>query len=198
MLNPTKHVFDEPVVRVKTDSVRFPNVCPVCGVRATKISRIVFTHRKEWLLRSWDPLYSRRGLRLRGLANPEMTSFRVPVCEDHYLTDESECRYRLLCTICDGLLIAVILFAAMSFFNALWAGHSPSVWVGVAIILSTVALIASYIAFSPRPFEDAVRIIGFDHGTAYVWFEFKNPEYRDLFYKENEMNAELVKWVIRT
>ena len=52
-------------------------------------------------------------------------------------------------------------------------------------------------AFRPNVLESAVKIIGFDFDVQYVWFYLKNAEYRRRFIEENEMNAELVSWIVK-
>jgi hypothetical protein len=54
------------------------------------------------------------------------------------------------------------------------------------------------IAFRPNVLERAVRIIGFDPGMRNVLLAFTSPRYREEFLNANQMNAELVTWIMRS
>jgi hypothetical protein len=42
-----------------------------------------------------------------------------------------------------------------------------------------------------------VKIIGFDSGFMNIWLKFARDDYREQFMEENEMHAELVKWITK-
>ncbi len=199
-MSPHKEVFDEPVVRVQFDKVRFPQVCPVCGAKATESTRITLDTRKRYLSRSWDPMGSptwRARFGHGSYPTYDVVSLRIPVCEDHVVSDESDCRSRILCVVYDGLLLGALLVTVMAIGSDLWTGRGVAPWTLVVLSLVLVAGIISIVVFRPRPLEKAVRIVGFDHGVHFIWLAFSDPAYRDLFLKENEMHAQLVGWVLR-
>jgi len=197
-VSPQRVVFNEPVVRAAIDKVRFPKKCPVCGARATRVSRVtVVPGKKQYLRPIWDPIYSPTQRRRMGLSLPETRTLLVPVCEDHMYSDEDYCRYRTLCMLADGLSMAMLAFALLTLGGDLWQGQTSDVWVYGVMVLAAVSFIITVTAFRSRPIESAMRIVGFDAGLQNVWLDFKNRGYRDEFLKENPMTAELVSWVLK-
>ena len=180
------------------DRIRFPKTCPVCGERATRISRVtVLPGRKQYLRPLWDPVYSPSLRRRMGLSLPETRTFMVLVCENHLYSDEDYCRYRMLCVLADGLSMAILAFALLTLGGDLWQGQSTDAWVYPAVALAIASFILSITAFRSKPLESAMRIVGFDAGLQNVWLRFRNRGYCDEFLKENPMTAELVSWVLR-
>ena len=89
--------------------------------------------------------------------------------------------------------IFVIMFAGAD----LWAGRELSPWVGSYLLVLGASVLAGIFVFRPNPLEDAFNIIGFDFDVQYVWLKLKDPQYRNNFISENEMNAELVNWIVK-
>lgn len=197
-MSPERIEFDEPVVRVPIDKMRFPKICPVCGAAATEVSRITVTPgRKQYLRPMWDPAYNPDLRKRIGVPISETRMLLIPVCEDHLYSDEDYWRYKMLCLIVDGLMMALLTFALLTLGGNLWRGASSDPWIFGAIALGVASFIMSIAAFRPKSIETAVKIVGFDGGLQNIWLGFKNREYRDEFMKENPMTAELVSWVIR-
>lgn len=197
-LTPRKVVFEEPVVRVPLDKVRFPKVCPICTDRAVEHVRIsVVPDKQTALTPSSDALYTRRYQRPRGYTPPRAKYFMVPVCNEHHYTDEGDYRYKSYCLVFDGIGLTMLIFALMMSGDLLWRGQVPGNWLFIIVSIFIVFIALTYVLFQPGPIESAVRVIGFDTSVRNVWFEFKNPDYRDAFMRENEMNAELVRWIMK-
>lgn len=191
--------FDEPIVKANASNIRFPKICPVCGERTTKATRLTLApRRKRYLRASWDPMYFPSARRRLGLSLPDLKTFVIPVCENHYYQDEAECRYKFLCVVSDGLCGAGFIFAIMAIGSALWVQHSIPSWAlsmsGVFVLFIALTLYA----FRPNQFQVGFKIIGFDAGLENVLFQFKNIEYREAFLQENPMHSELVNWIVRT
>ena len=190
--------FKDPIVRVKVSGMRFPKTCPVCGASATAKTRIsTIPNKKTWLRPEWDPAFTPSARRRLGITAPPTSTFLVPVCDDHIISDESDCRYRTLCMISNGLIIAIGLFSLMAVGSDLWLGRGFGLGGFIAIFLLSIAISSSIVAFRSRPLEAAFKIIGFDYGAQYVYIDFKDTNYRQMFLEENEMNAELVSWIVR-
>jgi hypothetical protein len=198
-VTPKKVVFDQPVVRVQVEKVRFPKICPICGAPGTQYSRIsAVVGRKEYLSRSWDPAYSPGLHRAPSGPPPPSKTFLVSVCSAHSRSDEGDTNYKLLCMIGDGLLAAAGFFALMILGGNLW-NNRPLDSIALGVVLSLlIALLTTVYAFRQGSLKNAIKIVGFDSGYDYVWLDFKLPQYRELFVKENEMYAELVDWIVRT
>jgi hypothetical protein len=198
LLTPRKKVFKEPIVRVKAAGIHFPKVCPVCGNPARAKTRMTtIPNKKTWLRPSWDPAFTPSARRRFGISAPPSSTFLIPVCEEHVIEDESDCRYRTLCMICNGIVIAIAVFSLMSVGSDLWLGRGFSVWGYIAALLIITTMASTLLAFRARPLEASVKIVGFDYAAQYVWIAFRDPEYRRRFLEENEMNAELVRWIVR-
>lgn len=195
-LTPRKVFFEEPVVRVPLDMVRFPKVCPICTDQAVEHVRISFMAEKHMSLTpSSDALYTRRYRSPRGHTPPRAKYFMIPVCNEHHYTDEGDYRYKSYCIVFDGIALTMVIFGLLMSGDLLWRGLMPGNWLIILISIFAIFLGLTYVLFQPGPIESAVHIIGFDESVRNVWFEFKNPNYREAFMRENEMNAELVRWI---
>lgn len=127
----------------------------------------------------------------------EKKNFLVQVCDHHNASDEGNYRMRaissFLLTVVASLSIFVIMFTGADY----WAGRGISSWVYSYFFVLAASILVGVIAFRPNALESAVNIIGFDFDVQYVWFKLKDPEYRNKFIAENEMNAELVNWIVK-
>ena len=197
-MSPRKEYFDEPLVKVDFLKARFPKICPVCGAPATKVAllKIAKTGRQS-LRRSWDygyAFYPRHEDRTRF---SEMKVLPVQVCEDHAHPDDGTDRYQTLCIIVDGLLMAFVTFSLLIIGDRVSRARPIPLWSYLFILLFGVAILSTIVAFRPNVLERAVRIIGFDPGMRSVLLLFRREEYREQFLLENQMNAELVNWILR-
>jgi hypothetical protein len=178
--------FKEPLVMAKISQLRFPKVCPVCASSSTTLTRIsAKQNSKQWLRPHWNPAF-----------DASSKNFLLYVCEDHNVADEGSMRVRGL-----AMLLASIL-VGMSVFALIFAGYDIASGYGIhpITIIYLLALAFSfafgYIAFRPTSLEAFVRIIGFDFDSKYVWLQLKNREYRERFLEENQMNSEIVNWIV--
>ena len=193
-----KKVFDEPIVRAKINRVRFPNTCPVCGKPATNSASIsTRPQNKRWLRPHWNPAFYARDRKRLGLTLDEKKVFLIQVCEHHHATDDAEYRFRaitsFLLTVVASISIFVFMFGGADF----WAGRGIPNWVYAYFLILSASILIGIIAFRPNALESAVNIIGFDFDVQYVWFRLKDEQYRNKFLAENEMNAELVNWIVK-
>jgi len=198
-LSPRKEYFDEPLVKVDFLKARFPKTCPVCGAPATKVVRLkVAKTGKQYLRRSWQYVYSPY-TRFRGDSKPsEMKVLPIQVCENHANPDDGTDRYQSLCLIVDGLLMAFAIFSVFLIGDRISRARPIDFWPVLLIGLFGVSLLLTSIAFRPNVIEKAVSIIGFDPGMQNVLLAFKRSDYRAQFMDENQMIAELVRWIIRS
>jgi hypothetical protein len=193
-----KKMFKEPIVRVKVSGMRFPSTCPVCGDTATTKTRIsTIPNKKTWLRPEWDPAFLPGARRAMGGTSTPVSTFLVPVCDEHIVSDDSDCRYRTLCMIVNAIIISIAIFSLMGIGSDLWLGRGFGLWGYITILLISITITSSLVAFRARPLEQSFKIIGFDYGAQYVWISFKDSDYRTKFIDENKMHAELVKWIIR-
>ena len=133
-----------------------------------------------------------------GVKGKETRFFRVPVCADHYISeDEDHGGHKAYCIIFDVIGVALVFFAFIMASHDFRLGRPIPSWVYMILIIFVIMLAITRFVFNINPLESSIRIIGFDKNMINVWFEFENPEYRDKFIEENPMNAELVKWIIR-
>ncbi|MBD3408034.1 MAG: hypothetical protein GF411_18080 [Candidatus Lokiarchaeota archaeon] len=194
----SKIVFDEPIIRIRQEKIRFPKICPVCTEPATKKTRVtIVPGKKEYITPSHRPGFTPSQRRRLGFKPPETRTFLIPVCEDHYFYDESDCRFRSTCVCFNGILFSVVLFATFISGNDLSVGRGLNLWYVGLLSIFIISLIGSAIAFRPKPIQDAIRVVGFDLGAQHVWLKLKNPEYQERFVEENAMNVDLVKWIIK-
>ena len=193
-----KKVFEEPIIRAKINRIRFPKTCPVCGEPATTFTAIsTRPQSKRWLRPCWDPGFYARDRKRLGLTLAEKKSFLVQVCENHHATDDAEMRMRSITSIILTIVASASIFVFMFAGADIWAGRGISSWVYGYFLILGASILVGFIAFRPNPLESAVNIIGFDFDVQYVWFKLKDAQYRNRFIEENEMNAELVNWIVK-
>jgi hypothetical protein len=197
-LTGNKKIFDEPIIRAKINTIRFPKICPVCGKPATTTTWVsIRPHTKNGLRPQWDPNHFPSSRKRLGLKLTEMRSFQLHVCEDHQASDDGYWRMRGLTSLILTIVASVSIFVIMFAGSDLWAGRGLSPWVGSYILVLTASIFAGIIVFRPNALEDSFNIVGFDFDVQYVWLKLKDPQYRNKFISANEMNAELVNWVVK-
>ncbi len=197
-MTPQKEFFKEPVIRVPVNKIRFPDICPICGAKATRPARVAATPGKNRPLRAPYPvLYpsARRGL---GIIPPETKSLLLNVCDEHYKSDEGDSNYKVVCFVGNGLLAAAFMFALFVIGSDLWIGRELDPLPLSILVIFPISLLVTIIAFRAGPLAASVRIVGFDSHLQNVWLNFRRSDYRDAFMEENTMNAELVRWIIRS
>jgi len=197
-LTGNRKVFDAPIVRAKITTLRFPNLCPVCGEQTTTSTCITTSPRtKRWLRPHWDPAFSPTSRKQLGLTQPAKKNFLVQVCDKHQVADNGEWRMRVISSIFVTIVASISIFVFMFAGSDIWAGFGIRPWVQGYLLILTASIIVGFIAFRPSAMESAVKIIGFDFDVQYVWLNLKNEEYRRKLIEENGLSAELVNWVVK-
>ncbi|MFW9968419.1 MAG: hypothetical protein ACFFEA_14795 [Candidatus Thorarchaeota archaeon] len=191
----SRETFKDPLVRVRVSRVRFPKMCPVCGVEATQTNQVVSTPKKtQYLSRGPMTPYEMRRIRA---PLPEVKTFHVYVCDNHSLDDGGIMRLRAASTFYASLALCLLVFAIMVIGNDIRLGRALTLWTGLFFIFVGASMILAFLAFRPFGLEAAFRIIGFDYDLRHVWFQLENPLYRDAMFHLNAMDAELVSWIVK-
>ena len=194
-MSPRKEYFDEPLVKVDFRKARFPKTCPVCGTPATKVVRMNITKAGKIPLRpSMDYLSPRR----QGIQQSELKVLPIQVCEDHSDPYSGTDRYQSLCIIADGFLLTAVVLSLLIIGDSISRARPIPLWAFLYIGFFGVAMLLTFVAFSPNALEKSVKIFGFDGGMQNVLISFKRSDYRELFMNENQMTAELVSWIMRS
>jgi hypothetical protein len=97
----------------------------------------------------------------------------------------------------DGLLLGFLLFGLLFIGDSISRGLQISIWPILIIGLFGLAMVLTKVAFMPNVVAKAVRIVGFDAGMQNVLIAFKSSMYRNEFIQENQMTAELVRWILK-
>lgn len=198
-MSPRKEYFDEPLVKVDFLKARFPRTCPVCGASATNVVRMkIAKTRKQYLRRSWQYPYGPYVRHRYDSQMPEMKVLPIQVCEDHAHPDDGTDRYQSLCLIVDGFLLASLILSLLFIGDRIWRADPIPSWTFLIISLFGIAMLFTFVAFSPNTLEKSVKIVGFDFGMQNVLLAFKRSDYREQFMNENQMTAELVSWIMRS
>jgi len=188
--------FDPPVVRARVDRISFPKTCPVCGDEATVLTKMIYSKRKHNSLHPyWAPRVSMSGLRQS--EDIKTNTLFIPTCEDHHHTDEGETKYKMLCTLGDGILLSILLVSVLAVGGDLWLGRGIPPYLFGLLLAFGLSMGLTILAFRPPELLQAVRLVGFDSDFKYIWLDLENEAYRNAFLKKNSMNAELVRWVRR-
>ncbi len=181
------------------DKIRFPQICPICGQKATKPARIATAPAKKQYLRpEWDPAFYPAVRRSLGLKAPEVKTLLLHVCENHYQSDEGDTNYKVLCLIANALLAAGFVFSFLIIGNRMWIGLPVDPFLYVVLLALPISLLFTIFAFRSGPLASSVKIVGFDSGLMNVWLAFTRSDYRDAFMEENSMSAELVHWIVKS
>ena len=197
-MSPRKEYFDEPLVKVDFSKARFPSTCPVCGTPATKVARLkIAKSGKQYLRRSWEYPLPRYVMR-NSSQQLDMKFLPIQVCEDHAHPDAGTDRYQSLCIIVGGFLMVCVTFSLMVIGDSISRARSIPFWAFLYIGFFGVAMLLTAVAFSPNALEKSVKVIGFDAGMQNVLIAFRRSDYREQFMNENQMTAELVRWIMRS
>ncbi|NHJ15139.1 MAG: hypothetical protein EAX95_15760 [Candidatus Thorarchaeota archaeon] len=187
--------FDEPIVRANVNRIRFPHVCAVCGRPATTANRVITSPRKNGFYRQYGRMPST--WKRLGVSSPEIKSFRIPVCEDHDVSDGAIPRFRTASSFFLTLSLSLMVFAVIFIGGSLWLGRGIPHWSGLLFLFFGSTFFMAYAAFRPQALEVAIKVVGFDANLSNVWLQFSNQEYKRIFMEENLANAELVKWITK-
>ncbi len=191
---PSRREFSDPIIRIDSDRIRFPDSCPVCCRKATTHSTVSAHSGHEWR----GARYAQWNRGTFGIRTGSPRVFLVPVCDNHCFSDDSEWRGRTLCMLTNGIMVAVLLFATFLAGGHYWQGRGLPTWYPFLLALFLMLVIASALMMRDQPLQRAMNIIGFDSEVRYVWLDLRNREYRELFLSENKVNAELVSWIVTT
>lgn len=194
-MSPQKHYFDEPVVSVNVSRVRFPKICPVCGVQASILSQIVLSSGGT----RWDPSFRAPSRVMKQFPQVKPRVLRIFVCEDHDYSDDGdgEYRYKSFCIIVDGLAMVFFFFGLLFLGDAFSRGRPLPFWSVAFSALFAISLFFTWIAFRPNSLQRAVKIVGFDSGMQNVLLAFKDKSYQEAIIQENPMTSELVSWIVK-
>jgi len=184
-MTPQKEVFKEPVIRVPINKIRFPDICPICGEKATKPARVASTPGKKRSLRAPYPVLCPSARRGQGIIPPEIKSLRLNVCDEHYKSDEGDSNYKVVCFAGNGLLAAAFMFALFVIGSDLWIGRALDPLPLSILVIFPLSLLLTIVAFRAGPLAASVKIVGFDSGLQNVWLQFRRSDYRDVFMEEN-------------
>ncbi len=198
-MTPRKTVFKKPVARVRTESIRFPRICPVCGAEATRTATIAIAlSASQYLRPEWEPSFYPYVRRTCGIKRPEVKRLVPFVCEDHFGSDEGDTNYKVMCLIGNAVLAVAFVLSLFFTGNHLWNGLSIDPIPLIVMSVFPISLLITKAAFRGGPLASSVKIVGFDSGYQSIWLQFSRRDYLDAFMEENAMNAELVKWIVKS
>ena len=121
----------------------------------------------------------------------------MDVCDEHTISDNAELRARGLSSIIASIVAGVSIFALIYAGADYWLGRPVSPWVFSYLLVLGLSLLFVYISFRPSALESSFRIIGFDFELQHVWLALNNPAYRNSFMSENQLDSELVTWIVK-
>ena len=192
-MSPQKIYLEEPAVRVQLSRVRFPKICPVCGVPASIPSRVTLSPGAT----KWDPSFRAPPVPPKQSSRPTPKYLQIFVCEDHYYADDGEERYKSCCIIFDGLTMAFFFFGLIFLGDSLNRGIPIPFWSLAFSVFFAASLFLTWIAFRPNALERAIKIVGFDSGMLNILIIFRDKSYRDMVIEDNPMSTELVSWIVK-
>jgi hypothetical protein len=121
----------------------------------------------------------------------------IPVCENHEFSSGDTWRARTYCTLCDGLAIALLVFGFMTSTSGILSGRGAPSWFTFVLFSVPLLAVLTYVTLAASPLESSLGIIGFDFDVQHVWLDIKNATYRQSFYELNQVDAELVNWIVK-
>ncbi|MHA1652564.1 MAG: hypothetical protein ACTSYX_12625 [Candidatus Thorarchaeota archaeon] len=171
------------VLTFDPNAVRFPDICPVCGVRATKYVRLTITGSPDDLqfaLHSYRefPEFS-SGKTRRGTG--QLRVLRLPVCEEHVYREDDSYRLRLVCVLMTIVAAAIAWIGLGEVFRNQQLGNPVPLWTFLAMGLFAVALVITRSAFRPSGIERAFRVTKVAPDLHEVTVQLTSREYADAF-----------------
>lgn len=178
------------------DKVSFPRSCPVCGDEATVFTKMIISEKKE------DPARPYTNPRISGFGKTRFGDVKtrtlfIPTCEAHQYTDEGENKFKVLCTLGDGILFSILFISFLAAGENLWLGRGLPPYLFGLVLLFGIFIGLTVFAFRPPKVFQAIQVVGFDSDFKHIWLNLENEAYRLEFFQKNRMHAEFVRWIKR-
>ena len=194
---------DEYYVKITSNSMVLPKICPVCGRETTDTA----------IIGSISPEEREKAERLREINRTATGGFNrrpslwakpgsvkriaVPVCDNHTYSIDEHARTRGIAAIVGGISLIVFLLSSISVTLTLVRGISIDPLWAIIPVVSAIAIAFSYKVLGPSSVEKAVSIEEFATGGGYLILKISDRHYRDEVIRLNPMKARPVRKVHR-
>jgi len=171
------------VLTFDPNAVRFPDICPVCGVRATKYVRLTITGSPDDLqfalhsYREFPEFSSGKTRRETG----QSRVLRLPVCEEHVYREDESYRLRLVCVLMTIVAAAIAWIGLGEVFRNQQLDNPVPLWPFLAMGLFAIALIMTCAVFRPSGVGRAFRVIRVAPDLHEITVQLTSSDYADAF-----------------
>lgn len=194
---------DEYYVKITSNNMVLPKICPVCGREATDTA----------IIGSISPEEQEKAERLREINRMAVGGFNrrpslwtkpgsvkriaVPVCDNHTYSIDEHARTRGIAAVVGGISLIAFLLSSISVILTLVRGIPiDPLWITIPVV-SAIAIAFSYMALGPSSVEKAVSIEEFAPGGSYLILKITDRHYRDEVIRLNPMKARSVRKIRR-
>ncbi len=194
---------DEYYVKITSNSIAFPKICPVCGRETTDTA----------IIGSISPEEREKAERLREInrtatgglnrrpslwAKPgSVKRIAIPVCDNHTYSIDEHARTRSIAAVVGGISLIAFLLSSISVTLTLVRGIPIDRSWAIIPVVSAIAIACSYRALGPSSVEKAVSIEEFAPGGSYLILKISKRHYRDEVVRLNPMTATPVRKILR-
>jgi hypothetical protein len=186
------------LIAVDVRRVVFPEKCPVCSAPAVAEGAIPAMPKSDRL--EARSLYDGPFRNMQG-AGPGRTLPRggsvsriaIPTCELHAISFEEMGRIRAPASLCNGLLIVILLLLGPFTLLAIGTGipvHPNQILI---LIIAGIMALATYYLSSPSALERAVYVYDIDTNYGFLILRISNSVYADEIIRLNPMTAERIR-----
>ncbi|MHA1577357.1 MAG: hypothetical protein ACTSU3_08345 [Candidatus Thorarchaeota archaeon] len=180
------------LIRIDSSSIEFPDICPICGERATHHRLISRSNRNKLKSRTTNYYWGRRTGSKRSISG-ETRRLRIPVCDKHYQTIDEMSRIHSLTGLLAG--VSVLLFGIVGVIIAFHLyDRIPLPFSGYfVILLITLVMVGSLKNLGPDELQRAISIVDFHHHGHIVILKIRDQWYGEDILRMNASSAQAVR-----
>jgi len=181
------------LIRIDSSATEFPNICPICGERATH-HRLVSKSNRRRLKAQRSTYYRPTRYTKKNVVQGETRRLRIPVCDEHYCTSEEMSRMNLLSGLIAG--ISVLLFGLVGAIIAFHYYDNIPLPIGAYLIFLTIIIVmlGSFRNLGPDELQKVISIVDFHHHGHIIILRIKDNWYGEEILRSNPSSAQGVRF----
>lgn len=186
------------LIAVDIRRVVLPERCPVCGEPATTEGAIPAMPKSDRLAaRSlYGASFPSQRVVSSSRSMPRVGSvsrIAIPACDLHAISFEEMGRIRAPASLCNGILIVILLLLGPFTLLALGTGIPVNPGQILVLIIAGIMALATYYLSSPSALERAIFVYDIDQNYGFLILRIENNEYADEIMRLNPMTAERIR-----
>ncbi|TXT57910.1 MAG: hypothetical protein BAJATHORv1_10619 [Candidatus Thorarchaeota archaeon] len=193
------------ILKVPTEKIEYPPICPVCNNESTSFSYIVLNPSSSGYERPRDIRFypAERYTEQRVVTGIQKTAFvqgtpripkkylEIPTCDSHEYSSIDDNR-RVIFLFLLLVLLFTSIFLIFQFSNSYFLGSNwiPSLQ-GLIVVIVLMSIITS-IVYYPPPLRRSFNILDISPDGSHIYLQLENNEYRSQFIDLNAIHIDYV------